>query len=68
MLLKDESKLLIFFWLLAGYLHLLFAGCNLLAKKQEIQITTAKEKKHGYDTDRYSGAHPRRRTAHLASQ
>jgi hypothetical protein len=38
-----------------------------LAKKQEIQITV-KEKKHGYDTDRYFGTHSRLRTAQLASQ
>ena len=37
----------------------------LLAKKQESQI---KEEEHGYDTDRYFGSRPRRRTAHLASQ
>jgi len=64
MLLKDECKHLIFFWLLAGYLHLLFAEGNLISKKQEIQIT-GKEKKYGYDTHRYFGAHSRRRTAHL---
>jgi uncharacterized protein YjbJ (UPF0337 family) len=40
-------------------------GQPLLAKKQETQI---KEEEHGYDTDRYFGSRPRRRTAHLASQ
>jgi uncharacterized protein YjbJ (UPF0337 family) len=42
-------------------------GRPLLAKKQESQIT-AKEEKHGYDTDRYFDSRTRRRTAHLASQ
>jgi hypothetical protein len=42
-------------------------GRPLLAKKEESQIT-GKEKKHGYYTDRYFDSHPRRRTAHLASQ
>ena len=39
----------------------------LLAKKQESQIT-GKEKKQGYDTDRYFDSRLRRRTTHLASQ
>jgi uncharacterized protein YjbJ (UPF0337 family) len=42
-------------------------GQPLLAKKQESQIT-GKEKKHGYDTDRYSYSRLSRRTTHLASQ
>ena len=42
-------------------------GQPLLAKKQESQIKE-KEKKHGYDTDRYFDTRSRRRTAHLASQ
>ena len=42
-------------------------GQALLAKKQESQITE-KEKKHGYDTDRYSYSRLGRRTAHMASQ
>jgi uncharacterized protein YjbJ (UPF0337 family) len=42
-------------------------GRPLITKKQESQIT-AKEEKHGYDTDRYFDSRPRRRTAHLASQ
>jgi uncharacterized protein YjbJ (UPF0337 family) len=56
-------------------------GQPLLAKKQESQVKlrrqepgaslpkiSIKEEKHGYDTDRYLGSRPRRRTAHLASQ
>ncbi|MFA6412611.1 MAG: CsbD family protein [Syntrophales bacterium] len=39
----------------------------LLANKQESQIT-GKEKKHGYNTDRYFDTRPRRRTTNLASQ
>ena len=42
-------------------------GQPLLAKKQESKIT-GKEKKYGYDTDRYFDTRPRRRTANLASQ
>jgi hypothetical protein len=38
-----------------------------VAKKLESQIT-GKEKKYGYDIDRYFNSHLRRRTAHLASQ
>jgi len=39
----------------------------LLANKQESPIT-GKEKKHGYNTDRYFDTRPRRRTTNLASQ
>jgi uncharacterized protein YjbJ (UPF0337 family) len=39
----------------------------LLANKQESQIT-GKEKKYGYNTDRYFDTRPRRRTTNLASQ
>jgi uncharacterized protein YjbJ (UPF0337 family) len=42
-------------------------GQPLFAKKQEGQ-REGKEKKHGYDTDRYLDTRPRRRTAQLASQ
>jgi uncharacterized protein YjbJ (UPF0337 family) len=42
-------------------------GQPLFVKKQEGQIE-GKEKKHGYDTDRYFDTRPRRRTAHVASQ
>ena len=42
-------------------------GQPLLTKKQESQIA-GKEKKHGYDTDRYFDSRLSRRTAHLASQ
>ena len=41
-------------------------GQPLLAKKQEGQITE-KEKKHGYDTDRYFDTRLSRRYTHLAS-
>jgi len=39
----------------------------LLANKQESQLT-GKEKKNGYNTDRYFDTRPRRRTTNLASQ
>lgn len=42
-------------------------GKPLFAKKQECRIEE-KEKKYGYNTDRYLDTRPRRRTAHLASQ
>jgi len=42
-------------------------GQPLIANKQETQ-TTGKEEEYGYDTDRYFGSRPRRRTADLASQ
>jgi uncharacterized protein YjbJ (UPF0337 family) len=42
-------------------------GKPLLANNQESQITE-KEKRYGYDTNRYSDPHPHRGTAHLASQ
>jgi uncharacterized protein YjbJ (UPF0337 family) len=42
-------------------------GQPLLAKKQEIQITE-KEKKHGYNTDRYFDSRLSRRNTHLAIQ
>jgi len=47
MLLKDELKLLIFLWLLAGYLHLLFAEGNLISCETRNSNNSKGEKNMG---------------------